>query len=99
MKNLTVNEKLVLKEITEDNFFEDGLDSLVWCDCFLEFGCSLVPKVARGVLSSLIKKEYIYPISKARDENYIQFTNKGKEYLKSELKIKWSILENKQWKI
>lgn len=68
-------------------FFDDGLDSLVWCDCFLEFSCSLDSKVAIDVLSSLTKKGFIYPISKDSDKDYIKFTDKGRKYLTKEFGI------------
>lgn len=78
MIKLTENEKLTLNEITKDNFYEQGLDSCVWSDCFIDDTSSLEGKIVRGVLSSLIKKDIIYPIGKNRDEQYIAFTEVGK---------------------
>lgn len=78
MKNLTTNEKAVLKEITEDCFYE-GLDFQIWADCFVD-SCSLPNKEVRGVLSSLVKKDIIYGIEKF--DGTIQFTDLGKELMK-----------------
>ena len=85
--DLTEMEKQVLADMPKDNFFEDGLESVLWCDCFLDFTCSLQAEQARGVLSSLIKKDYIYPIGSTREDNTIQFTEKGQGYLEEVLGI------------
>lgn len=76
---LTELEKIVLKEITEDDFYEDGLNSVIWADVFIDC-CSIPSKESRGVLSSLIKKGIINPIMRGRD-GVISFTNLGKQIM------------------
>ena len=78
---LTELEAQVMLEITKDDFYEDGLDSSIWADCFLNT-TSLSPKVVRGVLASLVKKELIYGIETGRD-GVIAYTDLGKSYMKS----------------
>ena len=81
MTNLTTLERTILHDITQDCFYDNGLDSVIWADCFLD--TTRVPaKEARGVLSSLIKKGIINPILPRRDENCISFTKYGKEVMR-----------------
>lgn len=76
---LTESEKQTLEDITNDNFYEDGLDSIIWADCFMDT-TTIGPRKCRGVLSSLIKKGIINPIAKGRDGT-ISFTDAGKELM------------------
>lgn len=80
MINLTELEKIVLEDITRDDFYEEELDSVIWADVFVDMTCSLDPTIARGVLSSLVKKEIIHPIKKGRDGT-ISFTEFGKQIM------------------
>lgn len=82
MPNLTDMEKTILHDITKDDFYDNGLDSGIWCDCFLDFTTKVPNKQARGVLSSLVKKNILKPILKGRDENVISFTEYGKQVMK-----------------
>ena len=77
--NLTTLEMTALDDMTKDNFYEDGLDSMLWADVFVD-GSKIDSKVLRGVLSSLIKKGIIYPILKGRD-GMISFTDDGREVM------------------
>lgn len=79
MIKLTQNERQILDDITNDCFYEDGLDSVIWADCFLDTTC-IPSKEARGVLASLIKKEVICPIERGR-EGTIAFTPYGKKLM------------------
>lgn len=81
MANLTEYEKIILKDITNDDFYEEELDSHLWADVFID-GCSLPNKVARGVLGSLVKKGILNGIDKGRD-GQIYFTEYGKEVMKN----------------
>lgn len=57
---LTDYEKQILQDITKDDFYEDGLDSGIWADVFLDT-TKIPAKQARGVLSSLVQKKHIKP--------------------------------------
>ena len=76
---LTDMEKQVLHDITEDEFYENGLDSVIWADCFLDT-TSIPSKQVRGVLSSLIQKGILKPMIKSRDA-CISFTSYGKQVM------------------
>ena len=77
----TKMELQVLDDITKDSFYEDGLDSMIWADCFLDT-THIPAKEVRGVLSSLIKKNIIRPIIKGRN-GVIAFTENGKNVMRS----------------
>ncbi len=79
--NLTDLERKILDDITQDNFYEDGLDSCIWSDVFLDETSSIESKKARGVLSSLIKKGILDGMLKGRNAT-ISFTEYGKELMK-----------------
>ena len=81
MTKLTELEKTVLHDITTDDFYEYGLDSLIWADSFMYNTVSISSKEARGVLASLIKKNIIRPIAKGRD-GVIGFTDYGKSVMR-----------------
>ena len=68
-----------MEKQTLDEFYEDGLDSIIWADCFMD-SSSIGSRRVRGVLSSLIKKGIIYPILKGRDGT-IAFTDTGKKLM------------------
>lgn len=80
MTNLTTLERTILHDITTDDFYDNGLDSTIWADCFLDT-TNVPSKEVRGVLSSLIKKGILKPILKGRD-GVIAFTNYGKEVMR-----------------
>ena len=80
VKSLTEMEKQILVDITKDCFYDNGVDSEIWADCFLDT-TKISAKQARGVLSSLVQKGIIYPIEKGRNGT-IAFTNCGKEVMK-----------------
>lgn len=77
---LTVLERQTLEDITNDNFYEDGLNSIIWSDCFMQDGTTIGARKCRGVLSSLIQKGIINPIAKGRDGT-ISFTDAGKKLM------------------
>ena len=54
--NLTVLEEKLLKELEQDPMIDEC--GATWTDYFLE-ECSIPSSIARGVLSSLIKKRII----------------------------------------
>lgn len=79
--NLTSLEKNVLKEFTQDNFFDNGLDSVIWVDEFIRGTSSAEGRIVRGVLSSLVKKGYIYIDDYERGQMVMGLRDKGKNYL------------------
>nr|DAJ37783.1 MAG TPA: hypothetical protein [Caudoviricetes sp.] len=49
---LTELEKQTLEDITNDNFYEDGLDSILWSDCFMQDGTTIGARKCRdGTIS------------------------------------------------
>ena len=85
MINLTEMEKQALDAITKDDFYDNGLDSAIWADVYLDtfrgyYGVK--SEQARGVLASLVKKNIIGPILEGREECVIYFTEYGKEVMK-----------------
>ena len=82
MIELTDYEEVTLQDITKDSFYDtsEGLENIIWADCFLDTS-SLGASVVRGVLSSLIKKNIIYPIAKGRDGT-IRFKEFGKQIMR-----------------
>ena len=77
--NLTEMERNTLEDMTYDDFYENGVDSCLWADNFLDFS-RYDSKITRGVLSSLIKKGIIRPIIRGRD-GVICFTPYGKQVM------------------
>ena len=77
---LTDMEKQTLHDFTQDDFYESGLDSVLWADNFVDFS-SYDSKQTRGILSSLVKKGIIKPISKGR-YGVICLTELGKEVMR-----------------
>lgn len=80
MIELTELEKITIEDITKDCFYQFGLDSVIWADCFMDT-TSIGASVVRGVLASLIKKGIIYPITKGRD-GVIKFKEFGKQIMR-----------------
>ncbi len=90
MVELTKMEKQALDAITKDDFYEDGLNSAIWADVYLDtvkgfYGID--SKKARGVLGSLVKKGIINGIIDEKDRfgrsnGAISFTAKGKEVMR-----------------
>lgn len=85
MVELTKMERQVLDAITKDDFYEDGLNSCLWTDVFLDTVkgfYKIDSKTARGVISSLIKKKIINPILfKGRDSS-VKLTEYGKTVMR-----------------
>ena len=77
--NLTEMELNTLEDMTHDDFYENGVDSSLWADNFLDFS-RYDSKITRGVLSSLIKKGIIRPIIHGR-YGVICFTEYGKQVM------------------
>ena len=77
----TEMELKLMDDITKDCFYENGLDSCIWANVFLDDTCSIDSKKARGVLSSLVKKGIIYEIERGRNGT-IKFTDKGIKTMK-----------------
>ena len=85
MTNLTEMEKKVLDAITKDDFYENGLNSCLWTDVYLDtlkgyYGIDA--KTARGVLSSLVKKEIINPVVLRGRESTLSLTTYGKAVMR-----------------
>jgi hypothetical protein len=75
---LTENEKTLLKG-SRDSEYSDPYDSVTWTFSAIE-NSGLDPKVARGVLSSLVKKELVIISGKYDDdESTFEFTEKGRK--------------------
>lgn len=81
MIELTEMERTTLNDITKDDFYEEGLESILWADVFVDCTSSIPNNQVRGVLSSLIKKGIIYPIERGRD-GAISFTETGKQLMR-----------------
>jgi len=79
--NLTSKEAKMMNAITEDQFYENGTDSVLWLDNFIEY-CGFEGKAAGGILTSLQEKGYIY-IQLEDDGNLLGLTDKGADYLNS----------------
>ena len=80
---LTELEQNMMKSIPADDFFEHGLDSVIWLDCFID-GLDMDSKIARGVLASLIKKGLIVvDIYKENGKNQstMALTDEGQDWL------------------
>jgi DNA-binding PadR family transcriptional regulator len=63
MEHLTDKEKVVLASFTENQFYENGLDSVLWLDSYIDTAClksGLSEQAVGGVLSSLQKKGFIF---------------------------------------
>lgn len=85
MVELTKLEKQALDAITKDDFFENGLDSCLWTDVYLDTFKAYYEvdtNQARGVISSLIKKGIIKPIILKGRESTIKLTDYGKEVMR-----------------
>lgn len=80
---LTELEKIVMSGIPEDNFYEDGFESALWADIFIE-NMEEDPKKVRGALSSLIKKEFINMVDDERSK-IITLQDNGVQWLKDHL--------------
>jgi hypothetical protein len=62
MTELTELEMRLLRTLPKENFYEDGFDSTLWTDCFLDTLKDyegIDQKQSRGILSSLSKKGYL----------------------------------------
>ena len=80
---LTALEIQVMTLIPEDNFYEEGFDSILWNDCFIDttlVSHGLDPKQVRGVLSSLKKKKALVICPEGKDST-ICLGDLGKEWL------------------
>lgn len=89
MENLTMLEEKVMVTIPKENFYEEGFESVLWVNCFLdtlEDATQISPKQARGLLSSLAKKEYIKVIED-REGNTMYLLDNGINWLKENSEI------------
>ena len=77
MTKLTNLEEKVMKAIVKDDFYEAGFDSALWVDILLDQNLNIGGKVGRGVISSLIKKDFII----ATGDGAIYLEEKGKAWL------------------
>jgi len=92
--SLTELEKQLLIDFTHDDFFENGIGSTLWVDYFLEGTSSAPGRIARGILSSLEQKGYLWidehesesgDISSTRRKKMktvMSLTDLAKEYLR-----------------
>lgn len=80
MKKFTALELETMFAMTQDCFWEQGVESYLWADCFAQ-NCGMDTKKVRGALASLVKKEIIAPIAKGRD-GIIALTDNGKQLFK-----------------
>ena len=82
---LTELEIKVLDVIPKDDFYEEGLESCLWADCFIDTikrYAGVEATIARGVIASLSKKKYINFYNSGKDSQ-ITLLDNGKEYLKN----------------
>lgn len=77
---LTINEEIMLKEFPKNDFYEEGLDSKLWTDCFIDRIPGINPSQCRGVLTSLKKKGFIEGDDMGKD-SCIWLTERGKEWI------------------
>ena len=78
MIKLTDMEIRILNAM-RNNEFEDCIDAeATWTFAVID-NSGINPKQARGVISSLIKKDLVWCISNGKSDDCIGFTNKGKE--------------------
>ncbi len=87
MKNkyndLTELERNVLSIMRTDDFYENGVDSILWGDVLSDTmrNCGIYGKTYSGVLSSLNKKGYLSSSGTGRD-GVVELLERGKEYMK-----------------
>ena len=77
---LTKLETYVMKAIPNDDFYTEGFFSTMNTDYFLE-SLGKDPKVLRGALSSLVKKEIIV-IQYTEDGSFFYLLDKGEDWLR-----------------
>lgn len=83
LKRMTELEEKVMEAIALDPFFEDGEDSVLWLDCFLdtvEDNMGIEPKKTRALLVTLQEKGYL-DIEGGKD-GYVALGEMGKAWLK-----------------
>jgi hypothetical protein len=81
---LTKLEKDVLQKFTEDEFYEFGVESILWADVFSDtvcYGLKLNRKSFSGVMSSLSKKGYLASSGTGRDDT-VMLLDLGRQYVK-----------------
>ena len=82
--NLTKLEKDVLRKFTEDEFYEFGVESILWADVFSDTVCNglkLNRKSFSGVMSSLNKKKYLVSSGTGRNDT-VMLLDLGRQYVK-----------------
>lgn len=82
-QDLTDMEKQVLTAFPEDTFYENGLESILWTDCFLdtvEEITGIDSRQSRGIISSLKQKGFM-EIDGGHEDSTINLTEKGKQFL------------------
>lgn len=77
MIKLTENEKTLLVAITNSSFYEEGFNSTLWTNVLMD-EVSIANKSARGVISSLSKKDLV-TVSGEGSESTTQLTEEGRK--------------------
>jgi hypothetical protein len=87
---LTDKEESILGLIPEDDFFQNGKESILWTDVFVEMAgtrTGLSNQAVGGVLSALSRKGLVAmyvgidPGTQAKSDNGLWLTDKGAELL------------------
>ena len=81
---LTELEEEMLRAIPEECFYQEGFESVLWTNCFLD-GLKMDNKVARGVLSSL-KQKGVLNVQGTGREGVIWLNEVSIEWLKENVK-------------
>lgn len=79
---ITPMEEKFMRAIPQQDFYEDGLDSVLWTDCLLDdlSEQGLSTKQTRAILSTLQQKEMICVSGKGRDCS-LSLLEAGKQWL------------------
>ena len=82
-KTLTDLERKALDVFRKDEFYEQGVESIVWGDVLSDTmrNHGIGGKTFSGVMSSLNKKGYLVSSGTGRDDTAM-LLSKGKEYMK-----------------
>lgn len=79
MINLTELEQKTIKAIIENDFYEEGFDSWLWNDCFIDRISGVDAKQARALLVTLDKKGYL-EVTGGKDGSF-KLLQPAKDYL------------------
>lgn len=78
--NMTELEKMVMRRIIKDDFYERGFDSELWMDVFLD-NIPIKTKITRAVVVSLQKKGLV-SIGGSGGDKTLSLRENGMNYLK-----------------